>query len=111
MFGFILVNSISVYITSKLLDGVELKNFWTAIGVAVGLGLVNFFIKPIVSLLALPLTIITLGLFSLVINALMIMIVDYFIDTFKIKNFGWALGFSLIMSLINALIYFVSGLF
>jgi len=105
MFLSLFINSISVYVTSKLLDGVELKNFWTAVGVAVGLGLVNFFIKPVVSLLALPLTVITLGLFSIVINAFMIMIVDYFIDTFKIKSFGWAIGFSIIMSIINMALY------
>lgn len=107
MFLSLFINSISVYFTSKLLDGVELKNFWTAVGVAIGLGLVNIFIKPIVSLLALPLTIITLGLFSIVINAFMIMIVDYFIDTFKIKSFGWAVGFSIIMSVINMILFAV----
>ena len=105
MFLSLFVNTISVYVTSKLLSGVELKNFWSAVGVAIGLGLVNFFIKPIVSLLALPLTVITLGLFSIVVNALMIMIVDYFVDTFKIKSFGWAVGFSIIMSVINVVLY------
>ena len=107
MFLSLFINSISVYFTSKLLDGVELKNFWTAVGVAIGLGLVNIVIKPIVSLLALPLTIITLGLFSIVINAFMIMIVDSFIDTFKIKSFGWAVGFSIIMSVINMILFAV----
>ncbi len=101
----IFLNSVSVYITSRLLSGVELKNFWSAIGVAIGLGLVNWAIKPIVSFLALPLTILTLGLFSIVINAFMIMIVDYFVDTFKIKSFGWAIGFSIIMSVLNMILF------
>ena len=85
----LLIKSVSIYIASRILSGVELKNFWSAIWVALALGLVNMLIKPIISVLALPLTIITFGLFALVINALMIMLVDMFIDSFKVKNFGW----------------------
>lgn len=105
----ILINSVSVYITSKILDGVNIKDFWTAIGVAVLLALVNTFIRPVVIFFSLPLTILTLGLFILVINALMVMLVDYFVEGLKIKSFGWALGFSIIMSIINAILFAIFG--
>jgi len=84
----ILINSISVYITSKLLDGVKLQSFWTAVGVAILLALVNTFIRPVVLFLSLPLTILSLGIFILIINAFMIMVVDYFVEGFKIRSFG-----------------------
>ena len=100
----ILINSVSIYIASRILSGVELKNFWSAIWVALALGLVNAFVKPIVVLFSLPLTVITLGLFAFVINALMIMLVDMFIDSFKIKNFGWALAFSIVVSVISSVL-------
>lgn len=105
----ILINSVSVYITAKILDGVNIKDFWTAIGVAVLLALVNTFIRPVVIFFSLPLTILTLGLFILVINALMVMLVDYFVEGLKIKSFGWALGFSIIMSIINAILFAIFG--
>jgi len=105
----ILINSISVYITSKLLDGVKLQSFWTAVGVAILLALVNTFIRPVVLFLSLPLTILSLGIFILIINAFMIMVVDYFVEGFKIRSFGWALGFSIIMSIINAVLFGIFG--
>jgi len=105
----ILINSVSVYITAKILDGVNIKDFWTAIGVAVLLALVNTFIRPVVIFFSLPLTILTLGLFILVVNALMVMLVDYLVEGLKIKSFGWALGFSVIMSIINAVLFAIFG--
>jgi len=105
----ILINSVSVYVTAKILDGVNIKDFWTAIGVAILLALVNTFIRPVVIFFSLPLTILTLGLFILVVNALMVMLVDYFVEGLKIKSFGWALGFSIIMSVINAVLFAIFG--
>lgn len=96
-----LLNSVSVYATAKLLNGVEIKNFWSAVFVAAMLALVNIFIKPILLFLSLPITIITFGLFVWVINALLIMLVDAVIDGFKVKNFGWALLFGMVMSVIS----------
>lgn len=98
---FWLLNSAAVFITSKLLGGVEIKSFWTAVVVAGALSLVNAFVKPIVLFISLPITILTLGLFYIVINALMIMLVDAFVKDFKIKSFGWAVLFGIIMSPIS----------
>ncbi len=104
-----LLNSVAVFVTSKLLSGVEVKNFWSAVVVAGLLALVNIFIKPVVVLISLPVTILTLGLFAFVINALMIMLVDAMVKDFKVKNFWWALLFGIVMSPISYLLFKVFG--
>lgn len=104
-----LLNSVSVYATAKLLNGVEVKNFWSAVFVAAMLALVNVFVKPILLFLSLPLTIITFGLFVWVINALLIMLVDALIDGFKVRSFGWALLFGMVMSVISWVLFSLFG--
>lgn len=100
-----LLNSISVYATATLLKGVEIKNFWSAVFVAALLAIVNIFIKPILLILSLPITILTFGLFVLVINAALIMLVDAMVEGFKIRNFGWAMLFGLVMSFISWVLF------
>ena len=97
----LLVNSIGIFIIGYLLTGVEIKNFLTALGVAILLGIVNTFVKPILVFLTFPITILTFGLFILVINALMLMLVDALVDGLKIKHFGWAFLYSLLLSILN----------
>ncbi|HET8866088.1 MAG TPA: phage holin family protein [Gracilimonas sp.] len=104
-----LLNSISVYATASLLKGVEIKNFWSAVFVAAMLALINIFIKPILLILSLPITILTFGLFVWVINAALIMLVDALIEGFKVKNFGWALIFGLVMSIISWVLFSLFG--
>lgn len=103
----ILINSIAVYITAKVLTGVEVKGFTNAIVAAILLALINTFIKPVIVFLTFPLTVITLGLFILVINALMIMIVDSTLEDFKVDNFGWAVLFAVVLSLVNGLLFWL----
>lgn len=103
----ILINSVAVYLTAKILSGVEVKGFGTAIIVAIGLALVNTFIKPVIVFLTLPVTIITLGLFILVINALMVMIVDSLMDDFEVESFGWAVLFGIVLSVINGVLFWL----
>jgi putative membrane protein len=97
------LNGLAVVLTSYLLPGVSVEDYWTALIVALVLSLVNIFVKPILIIFTIPITFITLGLFLLVINALMIMLTDYFVDGFDVKGFWWALLFSLILSLFNSL--------
>ncbi|MBD3616516.1 MAG: phage holin family protein [Gracilimonas sp.] len=104
-----LLNSISVYATANLLKGVEIKNFWSAVFVAALLALINIFVKPILLILSLPITIITFGLFVWVINAALIMLVDALIEGFKVKNFGWALLFGMVMSIISWVLFNLFG--
>lgn len=98
-----LLNGVAVLATAYLLPGANVDTFWTALIVALVLAIVNIFIKPVLIVLTIPITLVTLGLFLLVINALMIMLTDYFVSGFMVKNFWWALLFSLILSLINSL--------
>ncbi|HKK46469.1 MAG TPA: phage holin family protein [Balneolaceae bacterium] len=97
----LLLNGVGIFIIGYILKGVEIKSFFTALGVAILLAIVNTFIKPFIVILSLPLTIITFGLFILVINALMLMLVDALVEGMKIRSFGWALLFSLLLSILN----------
>lgn len=97
----LLINSVGIFLIGYILKGVQIKSFFTAIGVAILLAIVNMLVKPILVFLTLPVTIITFGLFILVINALMLMLVDALIDGMKIKNFGWAFLFSLLLAVLN----------
>jgi putative membrane protein len=103
----ILINSVAVYLTAKLLNGVKIGGFGSSVIVAILLALVNTFIKPVIVFLTLPVTIITLGLFILVINALMIMIVDSVLDDFKVESFSWAFLFAIVMSILNGLLFWI----
>ena len=77
----------------------------TSLKVAVVLGLLNFFVKPILVLFTLPVTLLTMGLFLLVINAIIIMLCDHFVDGFKVESFWTALFFSIILSVSQSLVY------
>lgn len=103
----ILISAVAVFAVSYILSGVTVKSFGTAILVAIVLGIVNAIIRPILVILTIPVTILTLGLFLLVINALMIMLVDAVIAGFKVKNFWWALLFSIILSLVNGILTWI----
>lgn len=103
----LLINTVAVYLTAKLLSGVDLKGFGTALWVAILLGVVNTFIKPVILFLTLPLTILTLGLFVLVVNALMIMLVDALVDGLKVRSFSWAIIFSIMLTIVNSVLYWV----
>ena len=96
-----LVLSVAVFISARLLDGVEIRSFTTALGVALGISLVNVFIKPILVILSLPVIILSLGLFILFINAALILLIDKFVDGLRIRSFSWALIFSLLISVIS----------
>lgn len=105
----ILVSAIAVGITSYLLPGVTVDGFGSAIIVAIVLGIVNAIIKPILVIFTLPATILTLGLFMFVINALMILLVDAIVGGFAVDGFWWALIFSLIVSLVGSVLSSVLG--
>ncbi|MDD2501440.1 MAG: phage holin family protein [Geobacter sp.] len=96
------ISGLAVMITAYLLPGVKLSGgIKAALLTALVLGLINAFIKPVLSLLTLPLTILTLGLFSLVINALLIMLVTKIVPGFQVQGFLWAVAFSVVLTLVN----------
>jgi len=97
------LSGVAVMLTAYLLPGVHVVDYWAALLVAVLISFSNVIIRPILILLTIPITIFTLGLFLLVINAVIIMMVDYFVADFTIDSFWWALAFSLILSIFNSL--------
>lgn len=106
--GFILrllVTGIVVVLLSNFLPGVHVDSYLTAILVAVVLVLLNILVKPVLILFTLPITILTLGLFLLVINAIIILLVDAFITGFEVSGFWIALLFSLLLSLVQSVLF------
>ncbi len=104
----ILVTSLLVMVISYLMKGIVVDSFTTALTVAIVLGLLNFFVKPILVLFTLPITIITLGFFYLVVNAIIILLCDKLVDGFDVSSFWTALFFSIILSISQSLVYKVT---
>ncbi len=105
----IIVTAILVMVIAHFMNGVHVANFTTSLIVAIVLGLLNLFIKPIIVLFTLPVTILTLGLFLLVINALIILLCTEIVSGFSVDSFWTALIFSIILSLLQSVVYGLSG--
>ncbi len=99
-----LVILVVAYVLPMLGVGVSVSDFVVALKVALVLGLVNAIIRPIVLFFTLPLTVLTLGLFVFVVNALMVMLTASFINGFSVSGFISALIFSLALSFVNGLV-------
>jgi putative membrane protein len=104
----LIVNTLAVFISAYILPGVKVDGLLTAFIVAIVLGAVNMFIKPLFVLLTLPLNILTLGLFTFVINALLILLVSNIVPGFKVDGFLWALIFSLVLSVVSSFLYSIA---
>lgn len=100
----VVVMTLSAILASYLLPGVHINSVWTAIVTAVVIALLNSFIRPILIILTLPVTIVSMGFFLLVINAVIIMLTDKLVPQFSVEGFGWALLFSLLLTIINYLL-------
>jgi len=113
----LIISAIAVLVTDLLLPGVTISDMnttnglLTAILVAAVLGLLNAILKPVLILLTLPVTVVTLGLFLLVINAVIVLIAANLIDGFTLQapRFWWALGFSLLLSLVTGVLSSFDG--
>lgn len=103
----ILLSALAVVILSKVLPHVTVDGYLTAIIVAVVLSLLNFIVKPILVILTLPVTVLTLGLFLLIINAIIILLADGMIDGFAVDGIWWALLFSLLLSFLQSILFSV----
>jgi len=99
----LILYSVAILITSYLLPGVHVAGFWDAFILAAVLALFNVTLKPLLIILTIPFTIITLGLFLIVINAVIILLADSFIPGTSIDGFWWAVLFSFIVSVLNSL--------
>ena len=104
MTGFFLraaVAALGLWLATQILPGLQFDGPWALIGAALLLGLVNAIVRPIAVILTLPLTLLTLGLFLLVVNAGMVGLVALLLDGFRVSSFWTALGASLIVSIVS----------
>jgi len=102
----LIISALAVLITAYTLDGVTVDPWWWAVIIAIVLGFINSWIKPLVKLLALPINLITLGLFTFVINALMVLLCSWVVGPhFEVADFWWALGFSIVLTLVSWMLH------
>ncbi|MDJ0645516.1 MAG: phage holin family protein [Flavobacteriaceae bacterium] len=100
-----LLTAIAVVILAQLLPGVHVDGYLAAIVVAIVLGLLKIFVRPLLIFFTLPITIMTLGLFLFVINAFIILLADKLVGGFAVDGFWYALLFSLLLSFFQSVLY------
>ena len=101
----ILVTALAAFGLSYILSGVHIDSFITALVFALVLAILNALVKPILIILTLPITIITLGLFLFVINALIILLCSKMVSGFSVDGFWWALLFSILLSIVSSILH------
>ena len=98
----LVLGAISVLIVQYILPGVQVDGFWTALVVSALIALLNMTVKPLLILLTIPITVLTLGLFLLAINAILVLLAAELVPGFSISGFWWALLFSILLSIVNS---------
>tara|TARA_B100000925_G_C21774173_1_gene373408 strand:- start:144 stop:497 length:354 start_codon:yes stop_codon:yes gene_type:complete len=101
----LVVSSLAVFVAGWILPGVTIDSFGTAIGVAIVLGILNATLKPLLIIITLPLTFITLGLFLLIINAIIIGVANQWVNGMHVSSAWTAILFSLLISTISSWMY------
>lgn len=96
-----LVITTGILLSSTLLNGIHVDSLTTAVTAAAILGIINVFLRPVLLILTLPLTILTLGFFTFFLNALMLLLVAYFVPGFVVDSFFWAFLSALIISIVS----------
>jgi putative membrane protein len=107
MFSYLLIwllNAVSLLAVAYLLPGIAVASFGSALIAALVLGLLNTLVKPVLFLLTLPITIITLGLFLLVLNALLFWFAGSVLKGFRVDGFWWAVIGAVLYSIISGLL-------
>jgi putative membrane protein len=98
------LTALAVMLTSYILPGVHVENFLSALILSLLLALLNVTLKPLLVIITIPVTVFTLGLFLLIINALIILLADWIMPGFIVDGFWWALLFSLVLSLLTSIL-------
>lgn len=98
----LIVNTLALLAVSYIIAGFSIADLQTAIVAAIIIGVINTFIKPIVHLIALPITFMTLGLFAFVVNVLLLMLAAYLVPGFNIDGFLTAVLSSILLALVSA---------
>jgi len=105
----ILLSAVAVFVVARYLPGVKIDDYVSALLVALALAFLNTIVKPILTILTIPITVVTLGLFMLAINAFIILFAERLVDGFHVDGFWWALAFSLILSFVTGILNFLFG--
>ncbi len=100
-----ILSALSVFAASYILPGVHVESFTAALVAALVIGIFNAILKPILIILTLPITLLSLGLFTFVIQALLILLADAFVPGFAVDGFFWALVLGLVLTVINAFLH------
>ncbi|WP_026451408.1 phage holin family protein [Aequorivita capsosiphonis] len=101
----LLLTALAVVVLSEILSGVAVESYGSAVIVAIVIALLRLIVKPILIILTLPVTILTFGLFLLIINAIIILMAGYFVGGFEVASIWWALLFSLLLSLFQSVLF------
>lgn len=97
-----LINALAIFLVSRFLPGLHVPDFMTALWAALALGLLNALVRPILLVLTLPITILTLGLFTLVLNGAVLLLAAWFVPSFAVDSIWWAILAALLISAISA---------
>lgn len=104
------IAALIIYLTAMLLPGVRIESFARALVVALVLGLLNTLVRPFLVLITLPITVLTLGIFLIFINALILAFASWLLSGFSVDGFGWALLAAVVIGLLNLIFdAFVEG--
>lgn len=105
----LLLTALAAFLAAKLTPGVTITSYWAAILLALVLGLLDVFVKPILTFISIPVTVLTLGLFMLVINAVIILLASWIVSSFQVSGFWTAMLYSVIFSVVSWIIGMIFG--
>ncbi|MCP4402156.1 MAG: phage holin family protein [bacterium] len=100
----LVINAIIFLIVSSLYSGIYVNDFWAAVFAALILGLINALLRPILFVLTLPINFLTFGLFTFVLNGIMLLLTDRLYDGIQIEGFGAAIIAAFLFSIVNAIL-------
>lgn len=107
-FALWLLSALSFVVTAWLVPGLKLESFGSALIAAAVMGVVNVLVRPLLLLLTLPVTVLTLGLFLFVVNALCLMLVSALTPGFWVKGFWWAVLGAVVLSVVSSLMHWIA---
>lgn len=105
----LLLTALAAFLAAKITPGVTITSYWSAILLAIVLGLLDVFVKPLLEFISIPVTVLTLGLFMLVINAVIILLASWLLNSFQVTGFWTAMLYSIIFSVISWIIGLIFG--
>jgi putative membrane protein len=105
MIGTLLVNTLSIFAVSYILTGIHVDSIMTALVLAIIMAVLNSTVRPLLVIITIPLTLLTFGLFLLVVNVLVLYVAEMLIGGFSIDGFWWALLFSVLVTFVNGVLF------